>query len=173
MNNRKDLIAPVEEVYLGTPVRVERSLIDEVIKQDIFNQITSTDPNGKYRQIEQMVYDYDTALEVGDKKGQLTVPFDATLVAVHGRVDTASTANNVQVSLTDRNSNNVLAGWIEIDANEYGSDTGANKPVIDPNRKNFVRHDLININVDAIGTGSKGLIVTLYFIVDKFYFSQN
>jgi hypothetical protein len=170
MNNRKDLIAPEEQVYLGTPIREERSLIDEILKQDVFNQTSSTDPNGKYRQIEQLIYDYNTALVVGDKRGQITSPFDATLVAVHGRVDTPSTANSVRVSLTDRNGDDILAGWIEIDANEYGSDTGAYQPAINTNLKNFIRYDLININVDAIGTGTKGLIVTLYFIVDKFYF---
>lgn len=171
MNNRKDFLKPVEVEYLGIPIREERKIVDEFVRQDIFNQETVTDPNGTYRQIEAIVADPSTALTTGDNKVTITVPFDATLVAVHAFVSTASTSGSVEVSLQDKNNQEVLAGWIRIDANENGSETSANQPLVDPRYNKFRRYDRIKVNVDSIGTGSQGLVVQLYFVVNKFYYT--
>lgn len=169
MNNRKNPLFPIEQEYLGIPIRDERSTIDEILNQDIYNQETTTDPNGTYRQIEVIVVDPATDIETGDNKAVITIPFDATLVSVHAFVDTASTSGVVEVSMVNQNNNDVA--WLQIDANETGSELANNQPVIFSGYKYFNRYDRIEINIDAKGTGAKGLVVQLYFIVTKFYYS--
>jgi|24BtaG_2_1085350.scaffolds.fasta_scaffold08088_2 hypothetical protein len=176
MNNRKDFLEPIKlgREYLGLPIREERLPVDEILSGDIYkiDQSSVTDPDGTYRQIEAIVFDPETALTTGDKKIQAVAPFNATLVAAHARVVTASTSGVVQVTLTDRYDDDILDGVIEIDQDEYSSHNATNQPSVDNISKNFARHDVININVDAVGTGSEGLVVTLYFVVSQFFTSQ-
>lgn len=172
-SSRKDFLAPDSRPYLGIPFRNE-SLVDEILSSDIFSldQNAISDPNGTYRQIEVVCVDYDTALATGDSKGQCVLPFDAVLVAAHAKVDTASTSGTIQISLTNANGNDILAGWIEIDANEKASHLATYGFAINASYASMSRYDLININLDSAGTGAKGfLIVTFYFVVSKFYFS--
>ena len=171
MNNKEDFLQPIQQEYLGIPFRTERSLVDEILRQDIYNQETILDENGTYRQIEVIVVAPATALETGDEKATITVPFDAVLVDAHAFVSTPSTSGAVEVSLSDKNGNDILAGWISIDANENGSETAANQPIPDPRYNIFTRYDQISLNVDSIGSGSAGLVVQMYFVVSNFYYS--
>ena len=161
------MLPPVQE-YLGIPFRVERSLVDEILRQDIYNQETTIDPNGTYRQIEVIAVDPSTALTVGDNKVTVTVPFDGTLVDIHAFVTTASTSGVVDVTLADKNNHDL--GYLVIGANQNGTEESSGQAVIDPQYKEFLRYDRIKVNVDGIGTGSYGLVIQLYFVVDKFYF---
>ena len=170
MNNINDFLEPVQQEYLGIPIRTERSLVDEILRQDIYNQDTVTDPNATYRQIEVIVYEPSTDLETGDNKVTITIPFDGRLVAAQAFVTTASTSGVVEVSLEDKNANDILAGWLTVDANEFGSENAVNQPVVDSRYNSFVRYDQIKVNLDSIGTGTQGLVIQLYFIVDKFYY---
>jgi len=170
MNNREDFLEPVQQEYLGIPPRTERSLVDEILRQDIYNQETVLDQNGTYRQIEVILVEPATAIATGDAIATITVPFDAILVDAHAFVSTASTSGRVEISLADKNGQDVLAGWISIDANENGSETALNQPIADPRYNTFARYDQISINVDSIGTDTTGLVVQMYFVVSKFYF---
>jgi len=170
MNNKSDFLEPIQQEYLGIPFRTERSLVDEILRQDIYNQETILDQNGTYRQIEVIIAEPDSALEAKDKSATVTVPFDAVLVDVHAFVSTASTSGVVEVSLEDKNGHDILAGWITIDANQNGSETAANQPIADPLYNTLLRYDQISINVDSIGTGATGLVVQMYFVVSKFYY---
>jgi hypothetical protein len=165
-----DPLAPTEQEYLGIPLRKE-TLFDEMSSGDYIklDQTIVNDPNGTYRQIEVIISDPITAAVIGDKKAQIVVPFDGTLVSATGAVSTVG-SGVTQVSLTNAQNNDILAGWIEMAAGQYSSLENSNQPYIELSRRNFVRNDLININVDAIGAASTGLIITLYFIVGKFYF---
>jgi hypothetical protein len=169
MNNKRNFLEPVDQDYLGIPFREERSLVDQILKQEIYNQETTEDPNGTYRQIEVIVVEPSTGLEVGDNKVTVTVPFDGRLVSTHAFVTTASSSGEVQVSLQNKNDEDIIAGWIEIPANYNGSESSTTEPLIDPRYRDFNRYDIIKINVDSIGAGSEGLVVQLYFIVNKFY----
>jgi hypothetical protein len=169
MNNKKDFLEPVNQDYLGIPIREERPIIDQILKQEIYNQETVEDPNGTYRQIEAIVVEPSTALTTGDNKVTVTVPFDGELVATHAFVSTVSSSGVVEVSLQNKNNQEIIVGWIKIPANYNGSESSTTTPLIDPRYSSFKRYDQIKINIDSIGTGSKGLVVQLYFIVNKFY----
>jgi hypothetical protein len=169
MNKRINFLKTDEEEYLGIPIRVERSLVDDILKQDIYNQETVTDPNGTYRQIETIVVDPSTSLETGDDKVTITIPFDGKLVGLHAFVSTASTSGIVDISLEDENGNDI--GWLVIAANENGTEESNGQSAIDLNRNEYGRYNRIKVNIDAVGTGSKGLVIQLYFIVSKFYFN--
>jgi len=170
MNSRYDFTAKSEVEYLGSPIR-KRLLVDELRAEDLFNDSSVPDPNGTYRQIESIVFYPTQAVTTGDAKIRITIPFDGALVAVQGDVDTASTSGSVQVSLTNKNGNDFLAGWIEIDANKKSSHNSSYLPVISSTYKAVSRYDTVNVNVDAAGTGTLGLVVSLYFVVTKFYYS--
>jgi len=169
MNNRNDFLQPVEQEYLGIPFRTERSLIDEILKQDIYNQETITDPNGTYRQIEVIVVDPSTDLATGDDIVTITVPFDGILVGVHAFVTTASTSGVVDITLADKNANDLA--YLVIAANKNGTEEIGSQTAIDSQYTDFLRYDRIKVNVDSVGTGSKGLVIQMYFIVDKFYYN--
>lgn len=170
MNSRLDFTAKSDVEYLGFPIR-QRLLVDELRAQDLFQDSTVTDPNGTYRQIESIVFYPTQTVTIGNAKIRITIPFDGTLVAVQGDVDTVSTSGSVQVSLSDKNGNDFLAGWIEIDVGKKSSHNSSFQPVISSTYKAVSRYDTVNVNVDAAGTDTAGLVVSLYFVVTKFYTS--
>lgn len=168
MNNVRDFLQPPQQEYLGIPLRVERSLVDEILRQDIYNQETTIDPNGTYRQIEVIVFDPATVLTAGDNKVTITVPFDGSLVSLHAFVSTASSSGVVDVSLTNKGGQDF--GYLVIGANQNGTEESNGQVAIDPQRRNFFRYDQIKVNIDGAGSGAYGLVVQLYFIVSKFYY---
>ncbi len=111
--------------------------------------------------------DADTALTTGDGKVYITIPEEfnnMNLVKAHAFVYTASTSGTptVQIhNLTD--AADMLSTKITIDANEKNSYTAAAAPVIDTANDDVVEGDVIRIDVDVAGTGTKGLDIMLTF----------
>jgi hypothetical protein len=169
---QKDFLNPNEPVYLGIPFREETLPIDEIRQSDIYNTTNinqSNNTSGFYRQIELMVFDPATAITTGDNKIQAVIPFDAILVGAYAQVDTPSTSGTVDVTLMDGWSEDILSGKIQIEVGEYSSHTASLQPDILTSKKLFARHDIIAVNIDSIGTGTKGLIITLYFVVIRYF----
>lgn len=170
MNNRRDFVEQTEREYLGIPFRSE-SLIDAL---QSYNEIQITedvldDPNSKYRAIINIATSPSEDIATGDGQSYIVVPFDANLVAVHGKLVTASSSGSVRASLTNENGVDILAGFLELGANYTDSFDYPYQPYVKKTRRSFKRRDLISVNIDAAGTGAQGLIVTLYFLADNFY----
>jgi hypothetical protein len=64
-------------------------------------------------------------------------------------------------NLTD--TSDMLSTRITIDANEYTSYDAATPPVINASEDDVVTKDILRIDVDVAGTGTKGLDVILSF----------
>lgn len=154
------------DAYLGTPVRTPQ-MMDEFKSADIINIDNSsiTDSTGIYRQIQVAVTDPTTLLTVGATKAEVRVPFGGELVLAKASLTTPASAINTLCSLKNDGNQDILIGYLGI---APGSDISADG-VVDKNKAMFSKDDPIRINVDQVGTGSKGLIVTLYFIVSQFY----
>lgn len=109
----------------------------------------------------------DTALATGDGKAYWTVPSDLNgmnLVDADAAVYTASTSGLPNIDLYNvTDSTDMLSTNITIDVNEKNSYTAATQPVIDTTKDDVVTGDIIRIDVDAIGTGTKGLDIILVF----------
>ena len=173
MPNR-DFLSPNEVPYLGIPIRDEVLPIDEIRQGDIFNNTTlatvaSDNSSAFYRQIECVVFDPATALSAGDKKIQAVIPFDAILVGAYAKVDTASTSGDIYVTLSNTNLEDILSGNIIVEAGEYSSHLSTLQPKVLTDKKIFPRHSVINVNIDSVGTGTLGLVITLYFVVIQYF----
>ena len=115
------------------------------------------------------VEDYATNLSTGNGKAWFTVPEQLdgmNLSAVHARVITAPTdaAISIQVyNLTD--TTDMLSTAITIDATEFGSDTAAAPAVIDAAEDDVATNDVIQIDIDQVGSTlpGAGLVVRLEF----------
>ena len=117
-------------------------------------QIVVTDPNGD-------------ALTTGDGKAHVFVPAllnGHNLVAVLAAVTTQSSSGAVTVQVRNvTQAADMLSTAITIDANESTSATAATPAVIDTANDDVATGDLVAIDIDGAGTGTKGLIVALTF----------
>ena len=97
----------------------------------------------------------------GDGAAYFPVPADLNgmdLVAVGSVCYTVSSSGVVQVQIHNLTSAvDVLSTRLEIDASEYSSYTAATPAVINTANDNFTSGDRWRIDVDAAGTGAKGL----------------
>lgn len=103
------------------------------------------------------------ALAVGDGFMYWTVPDNLnnyTIVKAAAAVYTASSSGLPTVQIQKANVD-VLSTKITIDANETSSYTAATQPVIDNAQKTLTTGQVIRIDVDVAGTGTKGLDVIL------------
>ena len=109
----------------------------------------------------------DTALTVEDGKMYFTVPpllNGMNLVDADAMVATASTSGLPTIQIRNQtDSVDMLSTEITIDANEFASYTAATPPVIDDTKDDVVTGDVLRIDVDGAGTGTKGLHVVLTF----------
>ena len=117
------------------------------------------------------------SLAVGDGIAYLRIPSDLNgmdLISVAAAVNTTSSSGNPtfqiargrQSSATSAHSYvDMLSTAITIDATEYDSKDATTAPVINTSNDDVATGDLIRIDIDGIGTGTKGLIVTLAFKV--------
>lgn len=109
----------------------------------------------------------DTALTAGDGKFQYIVDQKLNgynLVRAHMHVFTASSSGlpTFQVhNLTQMA--DMLSTLITIDENEYDSEDAATPPVIDEANDDVATGDVIRIDCDIAGTGTKGLEMRLQF----------
>jgi hypothetical protein len=119
------------------------------------------------RLIEIKVMDDATVLTTGDGKIIFCIPSclnGFNLVAAQAFVSTVSSSGLPSISIMNvTDSVDMLSTSITIDASEFTSYTAAAVPVIDAAHDDVVTGDLISVNVDAAGTGAKGLGVILSF----------
>lgn len=109
----------------------------------------------------------DGDVATGDGKAYFVIPPEMNgmnLVDADAAVITTSSSGTpiVQIyNVTD--SQDMLSTRITIDASEYTSYTAATAPVINTSYDDVATGDIIRIDVDGAGTGTKGLIVILSF----------
>lgn len=106
-------------------------------------------------------------ISIGDGADYFTIPSDlngCNLVDADAAVDTPSTSGLPSIMIRNvTQTADMLTTPITIDENEYNSFTAATQPVIDTSNDHVVTGDRIAVDVDAIGTGTKGLVVILRF----------
>lgn len=116
-----------------------------------------------------------TAITTGDGKAYFRIPTalnGMNLVMVGAAVVTTSSSGNPTVQIArGRQANatsahtfaDMLSTRITIDATEYDSKDATTAPIIDTANDDVLTGDLIRVDVDVAGTGTKGLIVTMSF----------
>lgn len=113
------------------------------------------------------IIDDTTTLTTGDGKLIFMIPTflnGLNLTVAHAFVTTVSSSDAPTIQIRNvTDSVDMLSTKITIDANETTSYTAATAPVIDTAHDDVATGDLIAIDVDAAGTGAKGLGVYLEF----------
>lgn len=116
-----------------------------------------------------------TTLTTGDGKAYLRIPAQLNgmnLVSCSAAVITTSSSGTPTIMLArGRQSSatsahtfaDMLSTAITIDANEYDSKDATTAAVINGSNDDVATGDLIRVDVDVAGTGTKGLIVTMSF----------
>jgi hypothetical protein len=128
---------------------------------------TATTAGGAGRVVEIKVVDDQTVVTTGDGKAIFCVPAalnGCNLTSAHAFVTTVSSSGlpTVQIrNVTD--TVDMLTTRITIDATETTSYTAAAPAVIDTAHDDVATGDLIAVDVDVAGTGTKGLGVILTF----------
>jgi hypothetical protein len=111
------------------------------------------------------VFADDILNTVGDGKFIFAMPEDLdgmVLTSVAGFVTTVSSSGLVTVQVRNiTDAVDILSTRVTIDASEFTSYTAATAPVINTANDDLATGDLIAIDVDGVGTGSKGLGVIL------------
>lgn len=104
---------------------------------------------------------------VGDGKFVFAISDDMdgmNLVDADAFVSTVSTSGTVTVQIRNiTQAADMLSTRITIDANEFTSYSAATQPVVDAANDDVAVADMISVDVDGVGTGSKGLGVILEF----------
>lgn len=103
--------------------------------------------------------DLVTDITTGTSKAYFRMPYAATLTDVSASVLTAPTGTDLTVDINEGGTT-VLSTKLSIDAGETTSVTAATPPVISDS--SLAYDSIITIDVDGVGTGCTGLIVTLY-----------
>jgi len=104
-----------------------------------------------------------TAIAIGDNQATHIMTMKGKLIKVKAYVDTVSSSGLPTFALR-KNTTDMLSTNITIDANENTSLTAATPPVIKSDGSEIASaDDVIRADVDVIGTGSKGAILTLWF----------
>lgn len=123
--------------------------------------------NDAFAEYEIKVFGDDQIVAAGDGKFIFAIPFDVQgmeLVRVEIFVTTVSSSGIVQVQLRNiTQAVDMLSTRVQVDAGEKNSRTAATAAVIDSNNDDVAWADEIAIDVDAAGTGAKGLGVILQF----------
>lgn len=113
------------------------------------------------------VIEQATAVTTGDGKDRQTVPTQMNgynLTRAHAHVDTASSSGLPTVQLHNETAAaDILSTRITIDENEVDSTTALNAPVIDGGEDDMTTADILRVDVDVAGTGTKGLTLRLEF----------
>lgn len=108
-----------------------------------------------------------TALTTGDSLVLFTVPSCLDLMnltAIAGHVYTTSSSANISVALYNlTDSQDMLSTNLIIDAGEKDSKTSSTASVINTTYDDVATADELRVDVDAAGTGTKGLELRLTF----------
>lgn len=105
----------------------------------------------------------------GDSRAVLVIPPDlngADLISAHAWVSTVSSSGLPTVQIRNvTQAADMLSTRITIDVSEYTSYSALTPPVIDITNDDVATADLIAVDIDVAGTGTKGLGVVLTFAV--------
>jgi hypothetical protein len=101
-----------------------------------------------------------TTITTGTAKVTWRAPFALTLTAVRASLATASSSGLVTVDINEAGAT-ILSTKLSIDASEKTSTTAATAAVISDT--SIADDAELTFDIDAAGTGAKGLKVTLYF----------
>lgn len=122
--------------------------------------------------VEIMASDMSTAITTGDGKAGFYVPTmmnGMNLVRASAALLAAQSTSGVPTVQIRRfrsgASADMLSTRITIDINESTSHTAAAPPVVDTGNDDVATGDLIYVDVDVAGTGAKGLLVSLEFML--------
>jgi hypothetical protein len=128
------------------------------------------------RSITLYVVDFDTALETGDGQIYWRIPEDLNnlnLVSVGAQLGAAqSTSGTVDIQIARlrsstpggaRSAVDIFSTLLTVDANEWDSRNAATPVVINASNDDVEEGDLLRVDVDSIGTGSQGLLISLTF----------
>jgi hypothetical protein len=149
-------LATAAETTLGTDTG--RAVTPDGLAGSDFGKTVVTilvsDPNGD-------------AITAGNGKAYWRVPSTINgynLVDVEMAVTTASTSGNPTVQIHNvTDTADMLSTSLTIDANETDSSTAATAAVINTSTDDVATADMLRIDIDAAGTGTKGLMVELTF----------
>lgn len=105
--------------------------------------------------------DETTALTTGAGKAYLHLPFAMTVTSVFAEVNTVSSSGLVTVDINEGAGagTTILSTKLSIDASEESSDTAATPAVISD--ASLAQYARLSFDIDAAGTGAKGLKVWL------------
>lgn len=121
------------------------------------------------RPVQVKLFDDTTNATTGDGKFSFLIPPEyngLNLVDADAMVSTVSSSGTPTVAVRRERSGSavdMLSTSITIDADEKTSYTAATAPVINTSNDDVATGDIIHIDVDAAGTGAKGLAVVLVF----------
>ena len=108
------------------------------------------------------VSDETTALTTGSAKLTFRAPFAMTLTQIpRSSVSQSSSSGSVTVDINEAGTS-ILSTKLSIDATEKTSTTAATASVLSD--QNIADDAEITLDIDASGTGAKGLKVTLYYV---------
>ena len=106
--------------------------------------------------------DESTAITTGTAKLTARAPYAFTLSAVRASVNTVSSSGVVTVDINKNGTTVMSTNKLSIDASEKTSVTAATAAGI--TTSSFADDDEITFDIDAAGTGAKGLKVVLYVV---------
>lgn len=110
---------------------------------------------------------HDTEVTTGDGKDYWRIPLELNgmdLVDVSAHVYTTSTSGLPEIQIYNvTGTADMLSTAITIDENENDSDDATTPPVIDTDEDDIATQDILRVDVDTAGTGTKGLELTLTF----------
>jgi hypothetical protein len=120
------------------------------------------------RYMQAVVFDFTTAVVVGDGKFYFHIPADLNgliLTEVHARVVTAGVTGTTDVQIHNvTGAVDILSTKLTIDSGETGSDTAVTAAVINTLNDDIATNNLLRIDVDAVSTTPpEGLLVTMGF----------
>lgn len=151
----------------GTPTKLAKGTAGQVLKINSGETAPEWGTAPKLEEFQLKICDDATALTTGDGKLIFMIPESCNgmnLVKAHAGVSTVSSSGTPTIQIRNvTDSVDMLSTRITIDASEYTSYTAATAPVIDTTHDDVATGDRIAIDVDAAGTGTKGLIVYLAF----------
>lgn len=106
--------------------------------------------------------DETTNITTGTEKVTMRAPFAMTLTQIpRASLSTASTSGLVTVDINEGGTSVLGANKLSIDANEKTSTTAATATTLSDS--SIANDAEITFDIDAAGTGAKGLKVTLYY----------
>ena len=156
----------------GTPVDADKL---NKIEEGIYQVTRAVETASEDTLVVLKVFAADEPWSKGDGKIYFTIPPElngARLIAAHAYCYTASSSGKPALwVLRGRRASPtappaysvMLSTRITIDVGEYSSTDASVPPVINPHYAHVATRDLIRVDVDAAGTGTKGLDVSLVF----------